>query len=463
MAVTGFDSPIEQPQVAPAPAAAPTPAPAPAPAAPAPSDGAPPPDKPTGIAGLMDQMDRAAGPQKPPAPVPEVKSVEAPKPEVKPPAQPGAPKAEDGEPDWTKAPPKWFKIYEGYKSKTGETIKSLEAKIKSLETKPFEQPGDAAKLTALEKQLAEIRSESENAKKELARVDYTKSPEYKRDYVDRATGIYQEAVGFVKRLRVNDGEGQRPATEADFDYIRALPLDARRKAATEMFGDLATEVLDFTRDIDKVRRDAEVAVARHAETHERQRFERDETMKREKEQYDGHFQASLNAIKGNQTWGKWFADDPNDPEASTLLKDGYDEIENVLKNVDTLPPDQRAAYSAVWRARAAAAPRMLLEINRLTAKCRCACRRTGPVSRDRSWRKAHGRDYASQGRRTRRGLPRRQPFLISRRTTKFGEDVHTIGQNWGHNLHFAHFTLRVRANQKISALAGEPGVCRDSF
>ena len=316
----------------------------------------------------MADLDKAmVAPSKP--------ATDAPKPDAAPPKAdaapakvdptPATPAPDNGDPDWSKAPPKWYKIYEGHKAKTAEKERELQAKIKSLEAKPFESAGDTAKLAALEKQLNDLRGETTTYKQELAKLDYTKSDEYKRDYVSKANAIYTEATSYVQRLQVTTADGSRPATAADFDYIRSLPLDARRRAANEMFGDNASDVLDFTRDIDKVRRDADMAVARHAETHEKTAMEREHGAKQAKEAYDGHFKTSLEAIQANPKYGKWFSENPDDPEASNLLRSGFDEIETITKTMGNMPLDQQAAYSAVLRARAAAMPRMMLEYNRV--------------------------------------------------------------------------------------------------
>ena len=334
----------------------------------------PPPESPSsagGIDGLMAQLDAAVLTPAAPVKSPEQKvGVPNDKANVISPTAPAeTPKADDADPDWSKAPPKWHKIYEGHKAKTSDTIRGLESKIKSLESKPFEQAGDAKKLAALEKQLEELRGESTSAKQELARLDFTKSDEYKRDFVDRANNVYREAVDFVSRLQVTTEDGNsRSASSSDFDYIRSLPMDARRKAANELFGENASDVLDFTKDIDRIRRDANIAVERHSQNHERVAAERSLTEKQQREAYDGHFKTSLDAIKANEKYGKWFSENADDPEASDLLRKGFEEVEKISATIRTLPLEQQAAYGAVLRARAAATPRTILEITRLTAE-----------------------------------------------------------------------------------------------
>lgn len=335
----------------------------------------------TGIDALMANMDAAHAdmttgkpPTKASAPPTEAKAAPAA------PVTPVAPKVEekatekvveprgDEEPDWTKAPPKWYKIYEQHKAKTGETVKSLEAKIKALETKPDEQAGDAKKLEAYERQLEELRGETTKYKQQIASLDYTKSDEYKRQYAEPANRVYAEAIALVQRLKVNDGDASRPAVQADFDYIRSLPVEQRRKAATELFGDYAADVVDYTRDIDRIKRDANGAVERHSQEHERTALEREGMTKRQAQEYENLRKSSLENMRANETWGKWFREDPADPEGSKLLADSFSEIEKITSQLDKLPMDQQAAYGAFYHASAAAAPRLMLEVNRLTSK-----------------------------------------------------------------------------------------------
>lgn len=318
---------------------------------------------------LEPPKEPGATPAAPPTPAtPAAPKVEA---KLATPAPATPPKPEEAkadEPDWSKAPPKWYKIYEQHKSKSTQREQELQAKIKNLESKPVEHAGDAKKIEAYEKQLEEMRGESGNYKRQLAQLDFTKSDEYKTQFYEPASQIYKEAVGFVGRLKAKDGESERQATQADFDFIRNLPADARRRAATEMFGDSAPDVLDYTRELDRLNRAAKIATENHAANHERSTLEREGIHKREDAEFQEMRNSALDGIKSNENWGKWFREDENDPEASQLIRDGYSEIEKLMKDIGGLPADQRAAYSALYMARAAATPRLMLENNRLQAK-----------------------------------------------------------------------------------------------
>ena len=335
-----------------------------------------------GIAGMMEQLDRAVAmdsgkaapaapaPAEPPKPdEPAAQAKPAAKAEPAPPAE-TAPKAGE-EPDWTKAPQKWHKIYEDHKAKTTGTIRSLEEKVKALEKKPVESPGDAAKIAAYEKQIEDIRKEATSAKQRLAEVDFTKSDEYNANFVQRAQRIWTKAVQLVTQLKVTDADGnQRQATTADFETIRNAPEHLRAYKAKELFGDeidphAITKYADM---IDQVKEESDIAIAKHAETHEQTATQRAAEARKGQESYQTQYQSALKAIQENPEYGQWFRADENNPEESKLLQDGFDEIEKVTTALAEMPPDAQAAYAAVFRARAAAMPRLLVAHNRVKAE-----------------------------------------------------------------------------------------------
>lgn len=341
------------------------------------------PPAPTGIDAMMAQLDKAVSsgknindpePTSPAPPVePSAKPVTpaAPKIEAKP-ATPVATKPptepEPEEADWSKAPPKWGRLYNNTEKKFKEQVRTLESKIQNLEKKPFTQAGDEAKLASYEKQLEELRGESTRYKQELVKRDYTASDEYKQQFVTKAQTIYAEAVDFTKQLRINDGADGRQATQADFDQIRALPPAARRKAATDMFGEYAADVLQYTRDIDSLSRDAKLAVDRHAETNERTATENALKAKKEAQEYEQRYQESMQGFQEHPDYGAYFKDDPEDPDGSQSFKDSYEEIEKIGRTYETLPLNERASYNALFKSMASAFPRALQKITRLNAE-----------------------------------------------------------------------------------------------
>ena len=332
---------------------------------------------------MMAQLDRAAevgkdlsAPEEQPEAKPEVKPDVKPdvkpeaKPDVKPTAKPVAKDDmnEEAMEKFLKQHQKPWKVYDAAKKGWQTKIQTAEAKIKELESRAS-SPQNDQRIEALTKQLDELRGESTKYKQELTKRDYTASEDYDKNFRQKATAVYTEAVQFINQLKVPlaDG-GERAATQSDFDEIRALPLGARRKAANDKFGDYAPDVLNYCRDIDNIRRDADSAVKLHAEKFEKEASERQTMSAKQQQEYDNFYKSSLEGLKTNENYGKWFSESPDDPEASELLKSGFDEIEKVSATINNLPPDQQAAYAAVFKARAAAFPRMMLEYNRASTK-----------------------------------------------------------------------------------------------
>ena len=275
--------------------------------------------------------------------------------------------------DWSKAPPKWYKIYEGHKAKTGETIKTLEAKIKQLETKPFESAGDAAKIAAYEKQLEEFKGKTTNYEKQLAELDYRRSDDYKQNFVAKANRVYNEAVNLMAELHVNqvDGDGnetRRQATAQDFDYIRSLPIGKRREAARTMFPDASDEVLGAVKQLDYIRQDADAEVAKRTETYHQQASQKAQQEAEQAMQHKTHHSAALEEIRNNPDYGHWFKENADDAEASKIIKDGFEEVARFNADKGSLPPAERARYEAVFEARAAAMPRVVHAYNTLKAE-----------------------------------------------------------------------------------------------
>lgn len=329
---------------------------------------------------MMAALDRAADAGRNVEATPPKPAASAPAPTPAKPTAPEAPvvakkkeaeiatKPGETEPDWSKAPQKWGSLYYKKEKEFRAKEQALESKIKSLETKPFEQAGDAKKLEALEKQLDELRGESTRYKSELVKRDYTQSDEYKRDFMDRADAIYTEGVQFATRLQVIEGETTRQATQADFDRIRTSPPDQRDEMAEDMFGRKGNAVVRYVERLEDLRRDAKVALDRHAADYDRSQTERDAMSKKEQQEYDAHYEDALEGIKEHPEFGKFFREDENDPEATEILRSGFSEMQEVLAKAQSLPPEERAAFAAVYRSQAAAFPRAILEITRLEGK-----------------------------------------------------------------------------------------------
>jgi len=342
----------------------------------------------TGIDALMAQLDAAeaaAPPEEIPA-APKAEPEAAAKPAAKPtrtepndplkPAVKPAPAKADDEmsvEDMEKflkahSNKKPWKIYESLKTTTAQKVADLESKLATLEKKPVESPGDAAKMAALEKQIEALTGETKTYKQKLAQADFHHTDAYK-NFENKATRLFQQGATAISALQITNPDGTtRPATAQDLDRLRRMdPID-REDKLEELFGPKARIVARFTDALDAVRAEANDAEEDYAKTHEQTNVQRELESKGQRAKFDNAYKVSLENLQKNEVYGKWFKPDAADPEASKLLTDGFAEIEKAIVQSEQASPEDSAAYAAVFRARAAAMPRMLLEVNRLTAK-----------------------------------------------------------------------------------------------
>lgn len=302
--------------------------------------------------------------------------------EVHDPLKPAAPKpaepAKPGEPEMSvedmekflkaHSNKKPWKVYESLKTTTAQKVAELEGKLAALERKPVEAPGDAAKMAALEKQIEALSGETKTYKQKLAQADFKHTDAY-TNLSNRANRIFQQGTAAITAMKVTNPDGTvRDATAQDLDRLRRMDPADREEKLDEMFGPKARLIARFTDALDQIRAEAAEAEEDFAKTHEQTALQREIESKGQQAKFDSTYKASLEQLRKNETWGKWFAPDEKDPEATKLLNDGFAEIERVLEASETMTPEDAAAYAAVFRARAAAMPRMLLEYNRQTAK-----------------------------------------------------------------------------------------------
>jgi hypothetical protein len=355
------------------------------PAAPAAEVSAP---KVTGIDALMAQLDAAdaaASPGAAPAPAkvePEAAAAPAAKPQrtepndpLKPAVKPAPVKPEEdmSVEDMEKflkahSNKKPWKIYESLKTTTAQKVADLEGKLSALEKKPVESPGDAAKMAALEKQIEALTGETKTYKEKLAQADFHHTDAY-QNLSNKATRLFQQGATAIAALQITNPDGDtRAATAQDLDRLRRMdPID-REDKIEELFGPKARIVARFTDALDAVRSEANDAEEDYAKSHEQTSVQRELESKGQRAKFDNAYKVSLENLQKNEVYGKWFKPDAADPEASKLLTDGFSEIEKAITQSEQMSPEDSAAYAAVFRARSAAMPRMLLEVNRLNAK-----------------------------------------------------------------------------------------------
>lgn len=295
----------------------------------------------------------------------------------KPPAKPAeAPKEESLEELEKKINPNTaqWRAHDAYKKKAEATyqakITDLETRIKAAESKPS-TPANDGKLAILEKQLEELSGESKTYKQRLTERDYRESDDYKEKFVKPWNRAYGEAYQFVEGLQALDEDGNpaRQATKADFDKVKIAPLQQRRAVAKALFGeDSAGDVVEYAKELDRIGKASDEAIAGHAQNFEKIQLERSQAAESESKQFaqirDGE-RADLESKFPAHFSVEHYKDQP---ELQKALADGYEEYDSMLSAYKGKSPEDRAADEVTARAYYAAFPLLAKQNEALTAQ-----------------------------------------------------------------------------------------------
>lgn len=311
-----------------------------------------------GIAGLMNAMENA-----------DVQPSDAPKTIKKdaPTAPKDAPKPADksdddgGDLDLDKAdrtktiaPKKFWRAYDKYKETQSGKLKELTDKLAKLEAKPVTTAADAQKIAQFEAQIKQLTTDRERLTKErgefeskLASMDFTQSAEYEKKYVQPYEKAYKDGAEFVAQLTVNDGDGERAATKADFDMLRKMPVAARMVAARKMFGEYGSDVVSLIRDMDRISAAASAEVNERSKNYENEKRESASKAEREAAEYQGLYQSALSGLREDEKYGRWFSPDKDDPDFTRILSESEAELTGFREKMNgQLPPSEHAGMAA---------------------------------------------------------------------------------------------------------------------
>lgn len=242
-------------------------------------------------------------------------------------------------------------------------VETLRTKVKELETrKPGESPEERSAISAT---VETLKKRNEELEQEIRYHDYTKSSEYKTKFLDPFTNKLADAYEQVKELGVITADGERPATQADFDRILAAPQEDVRRIAKEMFGD------EYYRDVLQMRREL-VDIKRNA-TREIERFRTEsktradtEVSERKRVAQESE-QAFVRAQQGYiEKYPEMFGKVEGDEELNTALEKGFAMQDRAFDK--SIPMDERIDLLAANRLKAAVFPRHVLTIKRLKAR-----------------------------------------------------------------------------------------------
>ena len=238
-----------------------------------------------------------------------------------------------------------------------KSASDLEARIKDFEARGKDTEALTARLTEMEKSIADRDGEIRMLKQEA-------SPEFKEKW-DKP---YFQAVAFVEHqikqleVTVSGQDGQqtvRPAEFKDFEYIYRLPVGKAAQVAKNLFGDQADIVMKHVNDLKY----------REFERNNALQEERaNAKAKNDKEVADrSAAQAQLNraweAAKKDVSEAEEYTIDPTDKELIDLLREG-------LEIADAKPADmQEHIYkNAHVRMRIGMYPVLQMKIARLEAQ-----------------------------------------------------------------------------------------------
>lgn len=236
-----------------------------------------------------------------------------------------APKA-DGE----RPPPK--KLYEAhetlkkehksYRDKVEPELKTLREKVQQLETRKSDGP-DIKAYEAAQARVKELEGE-------LRESAYERSPEFRREFLDKRQVAYEDAVLEIGNLDVRiagpvDEFGkptytERQATEQDFRKILAMQNPRDQDAAIdELFGRSASRVHSHLREMKRIERDGRLAIKRERDAGELRIKERTET----EERTNGERTQATQAFREDFTkeWPDVFGDS-EDPKEQELIEKG---------------------------------------------------------------------------------------------------------------------------------------------
>lgn len=335
-----------------------------APAAPAPAAEAPKPS--VGMNDFIAKMGKPAEPPKPDA---------APKPpEGAAPAPVAAPEADVpvvGDEVWEKAPKNLKNSYYKFKRESESKLSEYDKKIKELESKPNQSPADLKKIQELEARSTKLEKDYQDAQERLTQADYSKSDEFKKNFVEKGNRAYQKAVSEITTLMVKsvDGEGvetQRRATQADFDEIRELKPYQQDQKINEMFGHSAFRVAAHLNTLNSVENEANEAISNANTKAEETRRVNEKKFGERSTEFKSHadkFKTDIETVHA-----AYFAPDPANPEATEALNNGLKYVDDAASRQHEMSPKDLAETTTMIRYLAGAAPRLMVEKKQLTEK-----------------------------------------------------------------------------------------------
>ncbi len=254
--------------------------------------------------------------------------------------------------------------------KSKADLKTKDAEITKLKTE-LKQAQEAPRNDPEKKLLAEKFEASEKKRQaleqELRVVAYQKSEEFVEKYDKPWNEAWEQASTELSELMIEQEDGSaRVATVKDLQALLHLPPVEARKFAKAAFGEAADEVMAHYRklkDLSAKHTKALADSAKNAETFHKER-EAKTVAERQKEY--------ATWTEANKTWPEkfpsFFAPKEGDEQGNALLAKGYEMADKAFSSNGNMSPEERVKLHAEVRNKAAAFPRVALDLKRARAR-----------------------------------------------------------------------------------------------
>jgi len=314
----------------------------------------------------MAELDRIESDEPEPAKKPEKPDKPA---ATKPAAKPTEPvkKPEATEPD--PKPPKAAELRVAYE-KSKETLKERESRIAALESElktVRETPREDPEKSTLLGKLQETEKREKALQERLRLVDYQQSDDFVNKFQKPWEDAWKRAASEIQELTIELEDGtSRAATVQDLVALSSMKLGEARKYAKQMFGDGSEEVMAHLRklrDLSDAQKTALDEAKKNSEAHFKQHAE--QTL--QERQKVAKLWKDENAA-WTERYPRFFAPKDGDDEGNALLTKGYAMADKAFSSNGNTTPEERVKLHAELRNKAAAFPRLALELKRSRAR-----------------------------------------------------------------------------------------------
>ncbi len=363
-------------------------APPAAPAGPATEATAPTPSSPTAGNGAWDALDALGGDDSTPPPV-EKPSVDKGRPKdpatgkfvkaaEKPVEPPKSEPSKEIDPNKMKAG-ELAKHYHALKKEREEWVKQkadYETKLKTPAEWPEKKTWEE-KVAERDRALEEHKKRVADYENELKFTQYEKSQEYKEKYQKPFETAYLAGRSKAAALKIVERKGDdgevlqqtRKGTAEDFDALMSITDDdVAAEKAVELWGNKAPLILYHREEANKLNGQASNAVKEYREKGAEREKQLNE--QREKWQKDASSMVEREMAAAVEKYPAFFKPDDADPKGNTLMDQGRELMERVIKNGAPMRDGQKqmtheelAAAVAKVRNGAMAFPRVAYKLN----------------------------------------------------------------------------------------------------